>query len=179
MKDNRTNEEKIDNLEKLGVKVSVVENPTEEDLNDSRLIVGKMDIHSSEENNNETGVVNMKWLVVSSHDERYDFNLNMNIFNGTIEDFDSSNPYGFKKEHREEGRDGSYIYHEEKRTDRHCSGLTDEVWDTLKDKLDVVSFHTIILIPLENLNKDNFYFMNGLVTRNVKFGFLDTKDQNK
>jgi hypothetical protein len=114
----------------------------------------------------------MKWLMISSHDERYDFNLQMKIFNGSIEDFENSIHHDFSKKEREKKEDGSYVYHKENRSNKLCSNVDKEVWDKLKDHLEVISFHTLILVPFENLD-DDFFLENPIVNRNVKFGFLD------
>jgi hypothetical protein len=50
LKDTRTNEEKVERLSKLGVKVQIVNEVTEDILKDSKLILGKMNIENNNEN---------------------------------------------------------------------------------------------------------------------------------
>lgn len=115
-----------------------------------------------------------KWLVISSHDDRNDFNLEIRTFEGTFEEFEESiHHFGFTKEERKEEKDGVYVYHSKKTQDRYCANINDTAWNEMKKNLEVVYFGTVILIPFENLNKEDFYLVNPLVERNIKFGFLD------
>lgn len=114
----------------------------------------------------------MKWLVVSSHDERYDFNLGLKTFDGTVDEFESSPYCDFNKAQRKELRNGIYMYHIEKRNDI-CENIDDEIWTKIKEHVEVVTFDTLYLIPFENFNDIDFVFQNGIVNRNLKFGFLD------
>lgn len=49
IKDSRTIEEKIDRLSKLGVEVSLVTEVNEDTFKDSRVILGKMNVEGSSE----------------------------------------------------------------------------------------------------------------------------------
>ena len=119
----------------------------------------------------------MKWLIVSSHDERYDFNLELKIFNGTIEDFEKSIDCDYIKEEKTKWRNGIYVYHTENRSNKYCTGLDDSMWNKLKENIEVVTFSTTILIPFEYLNDENFILQNPIVNRNLKYGFLDIIDK--
>lgn len=108
----------------------------------------------------------MKWLVVSSHDERYDFNLYMSIFNGTKEEFEQRIDHFFLADIKDcEEINGVYHYHK---------AVTREFY--LDDKYDTIHFGTIILIPFDKLMEDDFSLYDPIVSRNVKFGFIDLKD---
>ena len=119
-----------------------------------------------------------KWLVVSSHDERNDFNLEMRIFEGTVIEFeDSIYSLGLTRNDLDSHVDGVYYYHKERRSNECCSNIDDEDWEVLKEKLEVISFDTVILIPLEKIIFDDFYLYHPIVNRNIKFGFLDIKGE--
>lgn len=115
----------------------------------------------------------MKYLVITSNDERYDFNLEIK----TYEDVSISEICHNEIIDQNELKlvNGIYKYSVSKRTKDFPSGcnLSDEEWDIIKEKIDNVSFNFMLIIPFEKLEQSAFYLMDGIVCRNSKFGFLD------
>lgn len=121
----------------------------------------------------------MKYLIISSHDERYDFNLEVRVFNGVVEDFEKSIDCDYTKEEKTEWKDGIYVYHTENRNNKYCTSIDDNTWNKLKNDVEVVTFSTTILIPFDLLKDEDFIFQNPIVERNLKYGFLDLINKNK
>lgn len=108
-----------------------------------------------------------KWLVITNHDERYDFNLEMSVFRGSLEELEKAflvSPDGKGSTGAAAGKDGVVIYHTERR-EAHES----------HDDIDVVRFWNLMAIPYSVLRKDDFFLYNPVVVKNRKFGFLDEK----
>lgn len=115
-----------------------------------------------------------KWLLITLDDERYYFNFESTITNGTLDEVEYI--HSLDKNNRRE-INGIYIYEKVTRTDKHCSIIDENVWEeVLKKYLDNVQFSAEFLIPFEKINVD-FYLNYPIVNRNVKFGFLDIKNK--
>lgn len=116
----------------------------------------------------------MKWLVLSSHDERYDLNLQLRVFHGTLEDFEKNDEGAdYTREQRKEWKDGVYVYHRKHRSNEYGPNILKEDWDIIKAHVELVYYSTTILIPFECLLDENFFLENPIVEKNVKFGILD------
>lgn len=114
---------------------------------------------------------NKKWIVITMHDERWDFNFNLSFFEGTVEDFEKDdNIDGIFDLSNKKEIDGCYLYK---------SSSIEPIWEEclkeVSDKLETVRFECIYLIPVEKINEKDFFFTDGVVSRNKKYGFLDLK----
>ena len=100
------------------------------------------------------------YIVISSCDDRYDFNLEIS----TTSKIDFLNHYNcFINDMECEERDnGVIVYRKSKRV-------------SYNDEIDSVSFMFFMLIPIDLALSNTLYIEDGIVQRNRKFGFLDTK----
>lgn len=107
-----------------------------------------------------------KWLVLTNHDERYDFNLEVTVFRGSLAELEAAyslcNQAPLKPT---ECKDGVVIYHTENRKPHE-----------VHDDIDVVGFWNLIAIPYSLLRKDDFFLYNPVAIKNRKHGFLDEKN---
>lgn len=111
-----------------------------------------------------------QWLIIQLYDERYDFNLHIKTFEGTIEELANNeclDVSGFKSY-----RDGWYEYRsvDRKEIDKY---FDEELAAT--NMLEKVEFETVLCKPLNEINWNDLYFEHPVVSRNMKFGFLDIK----
>lgn len=118
----------------------------------------------------------MKYLVVTSHDERYDFNFvikTVNV-NETSEIFAQEN-IAFSDVIIND--DGVYEYHKSNRDNYMPCGtdIAEDDWKEINKKVERVTFNFCIAIPFELLLDDEFYLEDYIVERNSKYGFLDGK----
>lgn len=112
-----------------------------------------------------------KWIVITMHDERWDFNFNLSFFEGTVEEFEKDDYVDsiFGLSNKEE-RDGCYLYKK-----REVEPILEEELQEVSDKLETIRFECIYLIPAEKMNEKDFLFCDDIVSRNKKYGFLDIK----
>ena len=114
-----------------------------------------------------------KWIVVTMHDERWSFNFSLNFFEGTIEEFEKddyfNSTFDLSNSNKEE-RDGCYLYKKQE-----VEPIVEEELQEVSDKLEVIRFESVYLIPAEKMNEKDFLFCDGVVGRNKKYGFLDIK----
>lgn len=101
-----------------------------------------------------------KYIVISSCDERYDFNLEIS----TTSKIDFLNHYNcfINDMECEECDNGIIVYRKSKRV-------------PYNDEIDSVSFMFFMLIPIDLVLSGTLFIGDGIVQRNRKFGFLDTK----
>ena len=123
-----------------------------------------------EENYMKENFENM-WLKISTHDERYDFNLEVSTVQGTLEQVIEDDSF-MDLEEMSKYQNNYFVWSQENRHQRF-----DEYFYTenIKKYFEVVNFHTIILIPFKELLKDDFFLTHGVVSRNKKYGFYDIK----
>lgn len=115
--------------------------------------------------------IKRKWILITMHDERWDFNFNLSFFDGSIEDFEKYEEVAdiFDLSNRTE-RDGVFIY-----KTRSTDDIYEDYLMPVADKLHAVRFECIYLVPVEKMNKKDFLFTDDVVGRNKKYGFLDIK----
>lgn len=115
--------------------------------------------------------IKRKWILISMHDERWDFNFDLSFFDGSVEDFEKYEEVAdiFDLSNRTE-RDGVFIYKTRSTDDIH-----EEYLMPVAKKLEAVRFECIYLVPIEKMNEKDFLFTDGVVERNKKYGFLDIK----
>lgn len=107
------------------------------------------------------------------HDERWDFNFNLNFFEGTVEEFEKyETEEGIFDLSNKEERDGCYLYKV-----RRTEPVWEEHLEKCSDILETVRFECVYLIPIEKMNEKDFLFTDDVVLRNKKYGFLDIKSQ--
>ena len=87
-----------------------------------------------------------KWLVIMNHDERYDFNLEMTVFRGSIDELEREFHVFTESKGPSVGKDGVVVYHSESRESHEEH-----------DDIDVVRFSNLIAIPYSVLRKDDFF----------------------
>lgn len=111
-----------------------------------------------------------QWLIVQLYDERYDFNLHVKTFTGTLKGLAESENIDVSE--FKEYRDGWMAYHKSTRKPLE-QYYEEELAGT--NKLEKVEFQTILCSTIENIDWNNLYLEHPVVTRNMKFGFLDVK----
>lgn len=118
---------------------------------------------------------NKKWLVVESHDERYDFNLQITNFFGTVEQFEEKIKNFYDIEHDKEVENGKIVYRKRNTASiKHV--LNSAELEGAEDVFQVVYFAMTMLIPLDEIAKDDFYIYDEITHKNIKFGFIDFKE---
>ena len=121
----------------------------------------------------------MKYLVVTSCDERYDFNLTMRMVD-VDNAYDIFSEEGLDTSKVEVDNKGVYRYHTSDRDSNIpcCTGITEEDWEEISKKVERVTFYFCIAIPFDLLISEGFYVEDYIVHRNSKHGFLDGKSLN-
>lgn len=109
----------------------------------------------------------MRYLVLTSFDERYDLNFTVKIFNGTVEEYEAEDMFVSHCQ-KEVADDGVIRYHDYNR--RPFKEITH---NTKNISLELIEYYTVILIPMHLLEDDEFHLYDSIFTRNRKFGILD------
>lgn len=128
-------------------------------------------MNTKEKNMEQELKIKRKWILITMHDERCDFNFNLSFFDGSVEDFEKYEEVAdiFDLSNRAE-RDGVFIY-----KTRSTDDIYEEYLMPVVNNLEAVRFECIYLIPIEKMNEKDFLFSDGIVERNKKYGFLDIK----
>ena len=113
----------------------------------------------------------MKYLVISSHDERYDFNFEFTTINEEIEEY-LENSYINLDNFEREDIGGIIKYSEIHRS--KLDGQIPDVSDEINNKVEVIHFHILYFIPVGFINKESCAD-DGFIFKNLKFGILDLK----
>lgn len=117
----------------------------------------------------------MKYLVISSHDERYDFNFEFTTTNDEIEEYLENNCVNLSHFEREDI--GGIIKYSEIHRSK-LDGQIPDISDKINEKVEVIHFHIFYFIPVDFINNES-YADDGFIFKNLKFGILDLKNWNR
>ena len=117
--------------------------------------------------------MNLKYLVLSSHDERYDFNFEFTTTNLEPDKYIEVERDRHKDEFEIENVNGitKYSCIETYTPDPLSTGLD----KSIVDKLEVIVWAIVYFIPIELIISGNLYALDGFIGKNLKFGMLDLK----
>lgn len=109
----------------------------------------------------------MKYIVLDSHDERYDFNFTFRTTNLEPDKFIKINSWRTHNLKREDLRNGVIKFSNIERSS--C-----DILEGTKDLLEIIYFRVIYFITIDNID-ENWCIFDEFIPKNLKFGLLDLK----